>query len=221
MPKNFEYTFLSYPMNENTPLYGGKKGVKIKINSSIEKGDSSNSKVLSFNNHSGTHVDFPNHFIKNGKTSEQYDISDWIFTNPFLIELVTAENELINFSENQINKIPKKTDFIILKTGFGAFRGEEKYWKNNPGLSPDLANKLRTNLPNLKVIGLDLISITSYQNRELGRIAHRNFLGGDRPILLIEDMNLIGLNKSPNKLICAPLLIEKLDGTPITIIAES
>ena len=67
---------------------------------------------------------------------------------------------------------------------------------------------------------MDFISITSYQNREIGRLAHRQFLGGKNPLLLVEDMDLSSLKKTPRSLICAPLLIENIDGSPVTIIAE-
>jgi arylformamidase len=214
------FTYLSYFMNKNTPLYGGAMGVEVSINSSLGKGDSSNTKKLAFHNHSGTHIDFPNHFILEGKTSQAYKANDWVFQHPYLLTVEAEENELIFLTTKELKKLPRETDFLILKTGFGKFRGQEKYWKYNPGLSPDLADMLRAHLPNLRVIGMDFISITSYQNREIGRVAHRNFLGGDTPLLLVEDMDLSSLSISPKYLICSPLLIDDLDGSPVTIFAE-
>jgi arylformamidase len=214
------FTYLSYFMNKNTPLYGGTKGVEVIINSALEKGDSSNTKKLAFHNHSGTHIDYPNHFILEGKTSQAYQAKDWVFQYPHLLPVEAEENELIFLTAQEVKKLPRETDFLILKTGFGEYRDQEKYWKYNPGLSPDLADMLRAHLPNLRVIGMDFISITSYQNREIGRVAHRNFLGGDTPLLLVEDMDLSSLINSPKSLICAPLLIDDLDGSPVTIIAE-
>ena len=54
----------------------------------------------------------------------------------------------------------------------------------------------------------------------MGRIAHRQFLGGDNPLLLVEDMDLSKIQKSPRKIFCAPIMIDKLDGSPVNIIAE-
>ena len=54
---------------------------------------------------------------------------------------------------------------------------------------------------------MDFISLTSYQNREIGRMAHREFLGSSRPLLLIEDMDLSRLFQTPKKVTCLPLLI--------------
>lgn len=207
-------------MDQETPLYGGGKGITILPDKSIIKGDSANTKILSFKNHSGTHIDFPNHFFEYGKTSELYSAQNWVFDKPFLIEKSIALNEIICLTKDEINKIPIDTNFLIVKTGFGDFRKDEKYWKYNPGFSPLLASMLRERLPNLRVLGMDFISLTSFQNREIGREAHRNFLGGNNPILLVEDMDLTNLNDNPFSIFCLPLMVNGLDGAPVSIIAS-
>lgn len=212
--------YLSYFMDERTPLYGGGKGVFVTPDRSIANGDTANTKQLALHNHSGTHIDFPNHFFAEGATSEAYDAEYWIFAHPYLIQKEFSENEIILFDQNELKKIPVDTDFLIIKTGFGRYRSEEQYCKYNPGLSPELADQLRAHLPVLRVLGVDLISINAFQNRELGREAHRKFLGGNNPILLVEDMDLSILNTHPASLTCLPLLIKGLDGAPVTIIAS-
>lgn len=214
------YLYLSYLLDNQTPLYGGGKGIDITPINQIDKGDTANTKSITLHNHSGTHIDFPNHFIAAGKTSEQYEASFWIFDCPALLEYKALENEIIDFKKDDLRKIPSETDFLIIKTEFGNHRGTELYWKNNPGLSPESAQTLRDQFPKLRVIGMDFISLTSFQNRALGRVAHRQFLGGHRPLLLVEDMDLEKLTESPKKIICTPLMIDKVDGAPVTVIAE-
>jgi arylformamidase len=220
MDKPSQYVYLSYFMDEKTPLYGGNKGISIAPDRSIANGDTANTKNLAFQNHSGTHIDFPNHFFEKGKTSDSYSADHWIFRKPFMVERAAKENEIICLSEEELKNVPLDTDFLFVKTGFGKFRMEEKYWKYNPGFSPELANILRSQFPLLRVLGMDFISLTSFQNRELGREAHRKFLGGERPIMLIEDMDLTQIDSTPTSIFCLPLLIKGLDGAPVTIIAE-
>lgn len=207
-------------MDAFTPLYGGGKGISVKPDRSIDLGDTANTKNLAFQNHSGTHIDFPNHFFRDGLTSETYDASYWIFQRPSLICRDIEENIIIDLNEEELRDVPSDTDFLIFKTGFGKYRGREKYWKYNPGFAPAFADTLRKKFPALKVLGMDFISLTGYQNRELGREAHRCFLGGDRPILLIEDMNLSQLVSSPKSISCLPLMIHGIDGAPVTIVAK-
>lgn len=212
--------YLSYFIDEQTPLYGGEQAVFIEKRSEISKGASSNTKYLKIPNHLGTHIDFPNHFSDSGKTINDYPASFWRFQNVYVISYKAKNDEIIN--ENLINKqeIPLDTEFIILNTGFGGYRESDIYWNNNPGLSPQLAKVLKTKCPNLKAIGFDFISVSSYQNRMLGREAHKEFLL-QNDILIIEDMNLDGIkDKSIKSIIALPLQIKKVDGAPITIIAE-
>ena len=67
---------------------------------------------------------------------------------------------------------------------------------------------------------MDLISVSSYSNRNEGRKAHHAFLNSEEgePILLIEDMKLDVFDLI-SKVIVAPLRIEKADGTPCTVMA--
>ena len=149
------YRYLSYFMNAETPLYGGEKGIEITPLNQISKGDTANTKSINLHNHSGTHIDFPNHFIAKGKTSSDYDASFWLFRAPYLYKRSASPSEIIDLTQEELNTIPSQTDFLIIKTGFGQYRGQEKYWKFNPGLSPESAEVLRQKLPNLRVVGMD------------------------------------------------------------------
>jgi arylformamidase len=215
----YKNIFLSYYMDDNTPLYGGYYGVKMQNLRSIENGDSANTKLLEFCNHSGTHIDFPNHFSIQGKVVEDYDANFWIFNSPYFIEIEAIDNQIIDLTIEQIHAIPQNVDFLILKTGFSKFRNEERYWKSNPGIAPELASKLKLRCPNLRVLGMDIISLTSFGDRPLGRISHNKFLI-DNNILIVEDMFLDNLISQPKKIYCLPLLRKGLDGSPVTVIAE-
>ena len=50
-------------------------------------------------------------------------------------------------------------------------------------------------------------------------ITHKEFLGVNN-ILLVEDMDLNNLILKIKKIYCFPLLVSKIDGAPVTIIAE-
>ena len=80
---------------------------------------------------------------------------------------------------------------------------------------------MRENLPSIRMIGIDWISISPYQDRELGREAHRVFLdqkGRNNPVLLIEDMDLSGDLKELTEVWASPLRVERVDSAPCTVI---
>lgn len=212
--------FLSYYISEQTPIYGGEKAIFVERRSEIAKGASSNTKYLKLPNHTGTHIDFPNHFSDEGKIINDYPASFWQFKKVHVISYKAKSDEIIDEKLTQHNDIPSDTEFIIIYTEFGKHREEKIYWNNNPGLSPSLASHLKIICPNLKAIGFDFISLTSYQNRLLGREAHKSFLLAN-DILLIEDMKLDQIKDKVIKTVTAlPLLIDKIDGGPISIIAN-
>jgi arylformamidase len=208
--------FLSYFMNPNTPAFGGGNAVNINVDRSISKGDSCNTSIFSFSNHTGTHIDFPYHFNNDGKTLNDYSPDFWIFNSSFLISYPCKGDEVI-FFEKEIEDIPLEIEFLMIKTGFGKFRDTDKYWNNNPGLHSDMAKILKQKFKNLKSIGFDFISISSFHNREMGRKAHKEFLV-ENEILIIEDMDLSQIDKNPAKVICLPLLVDHCNGTPVTVL---
>ena len=212
------FSYLSYFINNTTPQYGDGDAIAISQYSAITKGDSSNSKFISMPNHVGTHIDFPKHFSVDGKTINDYPAEFWIFRHPFVVNYQAKEDEIIEF-ENEIKIIPDNTDILLINTGFQKYRGTEKYWKFNPGLSPKVATKLKKKCPELKAVGFDFISLSSYQNRMLGREAHKKFLV-EHDILVIEDMDFSGLKSNLSELVALPLMIDQADGGPITVIAK-
>ena len=215
--------YLSHYISDKTPGYGGQSIFTCEESSSIKKGKSSNSSLWRMNNHSGTHIDFPKHFDDAGKTLSDYPANFWFFNEIGFINYAASSSEIIGVEQLNLGNINRETDFLIIKTNFEKFRGQEIYWNENPGFSPDLGHFLRNNFPKLRAIGFDSISLTSFQHRELGRQAHRAFLAnynGLEPILIVEDMKLGELNQKPKRVVCLPFMADDADGSPVTVTAE-
>ncbi len=214
--------YLSHPLSNDTPLYGGVKKIKISLGSSIQAGDTANTLNLSLPNHSGTHIDVPYHFFEDGKKLTDYDASFWIFHHPACVDVCGEDGYLVRY-DDIVDSINNETDLLLIRTGYEKFRSEPNYWQKNPGLSVDFAKSLRINHPNLRAVGMDFISVTSGLHREEGREAHREFLGGhysSDPIVLIEDVSLNNYQNNISQVIILPLMILGADGAPCTIIGQ-
>lgn len=209
-----EVTFLSHIISEQTPLYGGEKFISLKQAKSIQRGDSCNTMLWSFLNHTGTHADAPLHFIKDGLSLTDFEPEKWIFKSIFLIQLPDIPPAYIVTSKD-ISDI-EDCELLLIKTDFEKYRGKDIYWQNSPGLHPGLADWLKQNCPSLRAVGVDFISISNLHNQGLGRRAHKSFLGNK--IILIEDMKLSALRGIPKTIIAAPLLVERADGAPCTVL---
>ena len=214
--------YLSYYISNETPLYGNGKGIHFSPDKEMIKGDSCNTMNLVFPNHSGTHIDFPYHFNPDGKTIDDYPAEFWQFNEVELIDLSGSVNDgQIIVPDIFPKPINCEADLILIKTGYSVFRKTDRYTITPPGLSADLAPYFRQKYPKLRCVGMDLISVSSYNNRSEGRKAHHAFLNPveGEPILLIEDMKLDVFDLI-SKVIVAPLRIEKADGVPVTVFAE-
>ncbi len=226
--------YLSHVLGPETPRYGNAGLFDLKRVRCLDCGDTSNNTDLSFGAHTGTHIDAPLHFDATGQALEAYPAEFWCCQAPWLLTRTAAPGEILSLDDWQadLEQIPEETDLLLIKTGFEQFRADppeaSRYIFEGPGFSPEIGLWLRTNR-HLRMIGFDFISLTSFTNRPLGRIAHRAFLaqepsGGETtladPILIIEDMHLEALHASPQKVWVAPLRYAQADGAPVTVFAE-
>lgn len=216
--------YLSYTLDKNTPTYGNRNKFVCEKKSDISKGDVANDSSIETTVHIGTHIDMPYHFFEHGQTIEDFDIDYFSSSNILYIDMI-PENIIIK--EDLIKLLDEVEDkvlyeFLIIKTGICNKRNEEVFWKSNYGFDPSLADYIREEFPNIRIIGFDSISVSSFEDRMLGREAHRAFLDPQKPLLILEDMDLRELNKHSKieKMDIVPLRIAKCDGLPCTILAE-
>ena len=213
--KDGNWVRLSHVLDTTTPAYGDGEKVVIQKVRSMCCGDTSNAIKITLSNHIGTHVDAPRHFIADGLAVDQYDVKSWIFTKPLLIEVPAKESEILGIVQfEKALKGCKDCDLLLVKTGFELMRGAKSYWEKSPSFAPELAGYLKERLPSIDSIGMDTISLTGYQNRELGRQAHTEFL--KREFRIFEDLSLLALSKdlSLEIVFSFPLLILGADGAP-------
>jgi kynurenine formamidase len=161
-------------------------------------------------------VDVPYHFFAEGRTIDAYLPDIWIFTAPQVVDVPIEKGELIG--SLLLPVLNEKTDILLIRSGFEKFRDSDVYCRCGPGLMRELANFLFEQYPVLRAVGIDFISISSFQHREEGRSAHKAFL--EREILLFEDLSLVGIDDKDQlkKVIALPLRIKGGDGAPCTVI---
>jgi len=212
--------FLSHFINQNTPLYGNRGEIKIERISSILNGNVANNTILSSTLHLGTHIDMPYHFFEDGQKLKKFPAEFWVFTKPLIIEIkpknLIIKDELIQ----KLKDYRDEYDLLIVKTGICNIRNSEKFWSENFGFAPELADYIRENFSKIRVFGFDSISVSSFSDRMSGREAHKAFLNPKQPLILLEDMNLLEVDENLKfeKIVVAPLLVEDSDGLPCTVL---
>ena len=215
--------FLSYMVSEKLTAYRNGRRIEKEMVSSMEKGDVSYHTAVWVSLHFGTHIDFPRHFLPDGKTSDDYApdffVMDKVFTacpkklkNPHLLSVCDLKSCL--------KDAPGDAQCILIKTGMGSHRMEECYWNNNIGVDTGVAEWLRGRFTDLRFLGFDFMSVSGSHYRELGRKVHPELLGRD--ILPIEDMNLEPLECGCEieELIVSPYRVTGSDAAPVTVIVR-
>jgi kynurenine formamidase len=219
------FILLSHKIDISTPMYGGKKGFQFEIASSIEKGETANTQKWIIPNHLNTHVDVPYHFFQNGKKLDELPLDFWYIKGE-KIQILTvnlSENKILIDPKDIINKnISYDCEFLVFNTGISKYRNQEKFWRYNPGLSEKCAKWIKEKFKKLKIVGIDSISVSSWQYREIGRKVHKILLNPEKSVIIIEDMDLTKVDKDTvfKQIFIAPIIVKESDGSPCTIIAE-
>ncbi|MGF7117529.1 cyclase family protein [Methanobacterium oryzae] len=222
-----QYITLSYMLEGNSPVHIGLKDPNIYPNIQISKGGGYNSYIINVENHSGTHVDAPGHFLDMGKIISEYNPDDFAFNNPVILNVPKKQNEFIRL-EDVLESDLKGKDCIFFRTGFTKYREKdpETYLKFNPGIDPDLVYWIRKNYPSIRCLGIDCVSMGGYQKPEEAKKAHLNaFMENEelgKPLLLVEDMNLEIIENLDllEMVFIIPWQIKGIDSAPCTVLAK-
>ena len=219
-----KWQLLSHPLTDVSPQYGSNPAVRAELINGISSGATSNTCMFHLHSHSGTHVDAPRHFREDGLTVADFPEGFWHFDRVLLLDLPIEADMLIGAREiEEHGQGLSECELLLIRTGYEHCRASapERYCRHNPGFTPEAAHALRRHRQ-LLAVGVDLISISPYQSRALGREAHRAFFDSSyaSEFVLIEDMHLSGL-KSPGIVIVEPVFHMPVDATPVVVVAIS
>ena len=216
---------LSHILSEDDPPFPNAPTMRIKPFARIENGDVCNTSVIEIFNHFGTHMDAPKHFFDKGLSIAELPVDFFIFNKPLILDIPLDVEQLLTKEmiapfESEI----KKCDLLCIRSGFALKRSSDPnvYSSRGPGLSASLCKYFMDEFRNIKCIGIDWISVTSYPHLEDGILAHRYLMGSfhDRYITVIEELNLEKVYKRGiGKVIALPLFVKGSDSAPVTVIA--
>lgn len=215
---------VSYPLEKFSPLYPGSPEVSFNPIRSIANNDSANTSLFSFGNHSGTHIDVPLHFCGNGFSVLEMLNAENVFSPAICIDIAKELGSSISKADIEpfVEQI-SDAEALLIRTGFFRYRQDQSdvYTTSHPWIHPDVPDYLREICPQLKVVGIDTISISNPSHREEGRAAHRAFLCGDFPLLLLEDADLSDSRLAGNRfeLHIYPWIVDEVDATPVVALA--
>jgi len=159
---------------------------------------------LNMSSHTGTHIDAPSHYIRNGETIDTIPLSH-IIGKCRLLDVAHAGTSITaDHLEGRLDDVNR----LLLKTSFS---GIARFEKNYPSLTTDAA-RLITSL-DIKCVGIDSPSIESCDSD--GPV-HRELL--QRGCIIIELLDLTNVEEGDFNLVALPLRLTGLDGSPARVV---
>jgi arylformamidase len=171
----------------------------------MERGDVCNVSTLSMGSHTGTHMDAPLHFIRNGKSLDKMPLEATI--GPCRV-IEIKDNESVKLEEIHGCKF-KQGERVLFKTS-----NSRRSWKtdNFDENFVYISKEAATFLAKAKVmtVGIDYLSVGGF--RKDGVETHHALLGAG--IWVIEGLNLAKIKPGRYELCCLPLKVLNSDGAP-------
>lgn len=195
---------ISLSIQPGMVLYEGDPGVNITPYREIARGDPANVSILSLGSHTGTHLDAPAHFLDGAATLDQLPLD--VLTGPALVAEVKADR-LIGRSELERLALNRHRR-LLLKTRNSALWSLGRFTRDYVSLDLDGARYLVEQ--GIQLVGIDSLSIEAFHAP--GHPVHRHLLGAG--VVILEGLNLAGVEPGVFELLCLPLPVKGIDGAP-------
>jgi len=179
--------------------------VKIERLKDMNRGAVCNVSVMSLGAHTGTHMDAPLHFLKNGKSLDKLPLEATI--GPARVVEI-KDREMVRPDELRAHNL-RSGERILFKT-----RNSSRCWKTDAFIedfvyiSREAAQYLVDR--GIRTIGVDYLSVGGFHRD--GLETHRILLGAE--VWIIEGINLSKVKPNNYELVCLPLKVLGNDSAP-------
>ena len=201
---------LSHTIKNDMQIYPGDPAPTIERSLEHDK-DYCHVDRLNLGSHTGTHIDAPYHFLKDGKRISDFEAGYFIGRGLVMDFRGMGENESISLEAvKKYDEEIEKGMFVFLMTGWNKYFGEEKYLRH-PFLSEEAAKYFVEK--GVKIVGLDALNIDSTQDEVFA--SHNVLLPAD--VLIVENLSKLDTIPENKEAIYSllPLKVEGTDGSPI------
>jgi len=196
---------ISLPILPGMIVWPGSRKVEFKKWKRMDKGDRSNDTEIYINVHTGTHIDAPRHFIKDGKTIDQIQLKRFI-GKVYVVEIMGV-NE-ITAKDLSGAGIPISANRILCKTD------NSQLWLYDNGVffedfvafTADAAQWLIDR--KVELVGIDYLSVQKYKDHPE---VHRKLLGAG--VTVLEGLNLHQVKPGYYTLFCFPLKLVEVEAS--------
>ena len=187
-------------------MWPGSQPFKLEPIHRFSNGDHCNESAYSANIHTGTHIDAPWHFLGDGDKTDSIELTSLVGTAlvvylPGIKKITPEVLELINLPKGVLRLLFRTDNSLLWESGVNKFK------KNFVALTVEAAEWLTKK--DILLVGIDYLSIQLFEGKSR---THEALL--EAGIIILEGLNLQGIEQGWYELICLPLSISGAEGAP-------
>jgi len=208
---------LTQVIGKDIPVYPGDPQPDFESSSTIDRDRYNVTKII-MGSHSGTHVDAQSHFMVDGNSIDREPTGKFIGES-VVVDLSKRCNigDGITHSDLEAYSEVIKDNYILL-----IYTGTSEYWMEDENikynftyLEPSAAQWIVDH--HIKCVGIDTFSVEKYGSKE--GLSHKILLSSSVGIIENLRSNLKNLCGKRVYLVCLPLLLKGVDGSPARAMA--
>ncbi len=201
---------ITVPISPSLPTFPGDPRVRIDPVSRIAQGDPANVSRVTMSSHCGSHIDASSHYSDNGVSVDHLPLT--LLVGKALVADLRGVQEI---DGKALARLPLGgVARLLLRTDNSLLWDREGFYEDYAHLTPEGAEYLLRK--KVQLVGIDYLSVERFEGN--GEV-HRLLLGNGTVIL--EGLNLDGIDEGEYELICLPLKVREGDGAPVRAILRS
>jgi len=197
---------ISIPLKNGMVCWPGSPGFTITRILEMVKGDVANGSQINTDVHIGTHIDAPWHSIPDGVTIEQLSLD--VLIGPAYVLRLPDISEINGEILGKAN-VPQGTQRLLFHTRNSSIwnSNDNEFRKDFVALTMDGAEWIAKK--GIKLVGIDYLSIQPFgESMEIHNVMLKE------GIIIVEGLNLSGVEQGHYELMCLPLRIVGAEGSP-------
>ena len=201
---------ISLTISNALPVWPGDPPINLHRVSDLCQGDLYTVSRLECGVHTGTHLDAPMHFIRDGRGVDTLDLN--VLVGPCEVVFV-PDAKVINAALLDQLHLPVGTTRVLFRTRNSEIwaRGETTFQTDFVAIDPAGAKWLVAH--GVQLVGIDYLSVAPFT---ASIPTHEVLLGAG--VIAVEGLNLAGIEPGGYQLACLPIKLLNTDGAPVRAI---
>ncbi|HEY6873776.1 MAG TPA: cyclase family protein [Geobacteraceae bacterium] len=201
---------ITVPISPSLPVFPGDPQVRIEPVTRIAQGDPANVSSITLSSHCGSHIDVSRHYNDRGVSVDHLPLT--LLVGKALVADLRGVAEI---GAKALARLPLgEVERLLLRTDNSLLWERKGFYENYAHLTPEGADYLVR--MKVRLVGIDYLSIERFDGN--GDV-HRRLL--ENGTVILEGLNLDGIEAGDYELLCLPLKIKGGDGAPVRAVLRS